>query len=100
MGNKANWEGVRFTDDNAVEADGGFVGDVTGNITGNITGTLTGNVVGNLSGDSVEVDSIFTAQATSEVFFIAGSLPTSDPSNAGQAWIDSTAGYAIKVSQG
>jgi len=30
MGNKANWEGVRITDESTVEADGGFVGNLDG----------------------------------------------------------------------
>lgn len=56
--------------------------------------TATGDVTagGELSGESLEV-------TTGPVVFSA-QLPTADPSNAGQLWVDATANYVLKESQG
>jgi hypothetical protein len=50
-----------------------------------------------LIGNDVEVDG---ATYLDGAVVMMSSLPTSDPANAGQLWIDTTDGYTIKVSQG
>jgi hypothetical protein len=45
-----SWTGIHLYEQ-AIDAQGGVVGDLTGNVTGDVTGDVTGNLTGNASGD-------------------------------------------------
>ena len=80
-------ESAKISSENQLEistGDGGIVLDPRTNVTVETPLIVTGPA----SSLTVNSDVIFT------------SLPTSDPSSAGELWVDSSAGYAIKVSQG
>ena len=61
---------------------------VTGDINGDLIGDVTGNVTGELTlGTGVSVISISDGEfTTGSSVIVVMSLPTSDPSNAGQLW--------------
>lgn len=63
------------------------------------TTTFSGPVVSNngFSGTSLTTTGTVTINGTTVVL---SDLPTTDPSVAGQLWVDSTAAYVLKVSQG
>lgn len=74
------WTGAH-TFAEAIQAEGGVVGDVTGDVTGNLTGNVTGNVTGNLDGNaSGDHTGTFTGSADftgGTVEFAAGAIPLS-----------------------
>ena len=63
------------------------------------TTTFSGPVVSNngFSGTSLTTTGTVTINGTTVVL---SDLPTADPTNAGQLWVDAAASYVLKVSQG
>jgi hypothetical protein len=77
MADKFNLDGFSVDEDNVCTADGGFSGQITN-------------------------DSITTAATKTSLHgaVTMTGLATSDPSIGGRLWIDTSAGFVVKVSQG
>lgn len=109
MGNKVNLEGVRVTDANAVEADGGFKtdgliqasqirpGDLATNLTIRTLESLKPIVIYSTNLQQLDPRAGNYVQIKGQDGIILHNLPTSDPVNTDQIWNDAG---TLKVSAG